>query len=74
VNQHKTKSGILYYRLLKDEIAPDGYARFTVLMKKHDTNAQMQPHFIAARSREDAKKIVVEDYQTEGHGYLKGTA
>ncbi|MGD0464591.1 MAG: hypothetical protein ABSB74_19060 [Tepidisphaeraceae bacterium] len=71
MNQHKTPSGIIYYRLVKDETPPNGWARFIVLMKKHVTNMQMPPHFISARSREDAERIVAEDYQAEGHGYLQ---
>ena len=71
MNKKTTKSGITYYRLLKGEVPPDGFARFPVLMKNRSDDCQMQPHLIAARSRLDAEKIVAEDYQKAGRGYLK---
>jgi hypothetical protein len=70
MNKHATKSGIEYYRLGKDEQPPLGWAKFVVKMKQHGTNIQLPPHVIAAHSQEDAEKIVTEDYQVQGHGYL----
>jgi hypothetical protein len=64
MNQQKSsKTGIIYYRLIKDETLPNGLTRFAILTKKRETHFQLNPHFIAAKSREDAAKIVEEDYQ-----------
>jgi hypothetical protein len=73
MNQHKSsKTEIIYYRLIKDETPPNGFARFVILAKKSETHFQLNPHFIAAKSREDAAKIVEEDYQApDWHGYLQ---
>jgi hypothetical protein len=65
-----SKSGTPYRRLQKKAKTPDGLALFVVKMKQHGSNIQMQPRFIATQSREDAEKVVAEDYQTDGHGYL----
>jgi hypothetical protein len=73
MNQHKSgKTEIIYYRLIKDETPPDNLGRFVILAKKRETHFQLNPHFIAAKSREDAKKIVEEDYQApDWYGYLQ---
>ena len=73
MNQHKSsKTGIVYYRLIKDETPPNGLAKFMILAKKRETHFQLSPHVIAAKSREDAAKIVEEDYQApDWYGYLQ---
>ncbi|HEX4054336.1 MAG TPA: hypothetical protein VHX86_08725 [Tepidisphaeraceae bacterium] len=67
MNQHTTKSGIVYYRLVKDETPPNGLARFVVVMKNPANNFNtLRPSFLAAKSRDDADNIVSEDYPS-GH-------
>jgi hypothetical protein len=68
--QKSSKSDILYYHERNDEIPRGGWAKFAVMIKQQGANLQQKPDYIAAGSKGDAKKIIAEDYQTHGHGYL----
>lgn len=71
MNPYKSRaSGISYYRMRKDEATPDGWARFTVRVTDRETHEHLHTHFIAAKSEEHAQKVVSEDYQTRGDGFI----
>jgi len=59
-----------YYRMRDDETPPNGYAKFIVRVTDRETHFHLTNHFIATESLEDAKKVVDEDYQTQGRGFL----
>lgn len=63
MTQHTSKSGIAYYRLLKDDPTPVGCLDYVIREIKRDSNRLAGNHFIAARKDEDAEKIVANDYQ-----------
>jgi hypothetical protein len=61
-----SKSGITYYQLSKDESTPPGWLDYIIKETKKDTHYFVGNHAIAAKTDDDAKKIMADDYQLPG--------